>query len=67
MEVEIRNVSIKFKKKDVVIGQWRIDGAVNLLVELFFCSSAGLSDEMRIRTGKRAPHDIQGQMEAKKK
>lgn len=69
MEVEIRKVSIKFKKKDVVKGLYRIEGAVNLPVELFFCFSAGLSpkDKMRIRTGKRVPYDTEGQMEVNKK
>lgn len=50
-------------------GLYRIEGAVNLLVELFFCFSAGLSpkDKMRIRTGKRVPYDTEGQMEVNKK
>lgn len=52
-----------------MIGLYRKEGTVNLPDELFFCFSAGLSprDKMRIRTGKRAPHDIERQMEVNKK
>lgn len=49
-----------------MIGLDRIEGAGNLPVSSAFLQVYH-QDKMRIRTGKRAPHDKEGRMEVNKK